>query len=88
MVLLSGAKLSAQLARALPLSAAALSPGQVEWARARLPTATRLLVVEVEATRRRRPREAGRRVAPAQAATASPAAVLVAGRRGADGALQ
>lgn len=87
MVLQCG-ELSAQLAGALALSTAALPPGQVERAGACLPTATSLLVVEVEATGRRRPREAGRRVAPAQTAPATSAAVLMAGRRGADGALQ
>lgn len=58
----------------------------MQEASARLPAAARLQVVMVEAARRRRAREAGRRVAAAQAA-ASPA-VFVAGRRGADGALQ
>lgn len=89
MALHYGVKLSAQLAWALALSAAALPPGQVQWACAHLPTATHLLVVEVEATGRRRPWKAGRRVAPTQKATAAPSApVLVAGRRGADRALQ
>jgi len=72
-------QLSAQLAGALALSAAALSPGQVEGARAGLAAAASLLVVEVEAAGRRRAREAGRGAVAAQAAPSPAATVLVAG---------
>lgn len=81
-------RLSAQFARALSLSAASFSPGQVEGARARLAAAASLLVVRIEAAGRWRAREARRRVAASQAAASSSTAVLVAGGRGADGALQ
>lgn len=53
-------ELPGQLARALAVSAAALSPGQVEGARARLAAAARLRVVRVEAAGRWRAGEAGR----------------------------
>lgn len=77
-------QLSAQLAGALALSAAAFSPGQVEGARARLPAAASLLVVGIEAAGRRRAGEAGGRAAAAQAAPSPAATVLVARGRGAD----
>lgn len=83
-----GGQLSAQLAGALALSATDFSPGQVERARAGLAAAACLLVVRVEAARGRRAREAGRRAAAAQATSSPAATVLVAGGRGADGALQ
>lgn len=83
-----GGRLSAQLAGALPLPAAAFPPGQVQGARAGLAATAALQVVGVEAAERRRPGEAGGRAAAAQATPSSPAAVFVAGRRGADGALQ
>lgn len=81
------AQLSAQLAGALALSAASLPPGQVEGTCSRLAAAARLLVVEVEATGRRGAGKAGGRVAAARADPSCAAAVLLAGWRGADGAM-
>ena len=83
-----GGQLSAQLAGALALSAAAFPPGQVEGARARLSAAASLLVVGVEAAGRRRAREAGRGAAATEAAPSPATTVLVARGRGADGTLQ
>lgn len=81
-------RLSAQLAGALALSAAAFPSGQVKGACASLAAAASLLVVGVRAAGRRGAREAGRGAAAAQAASSPTPAVFMAGGRGADRALK